>query len=644
MSQITWRNVDAPSFSGVGDSIRTFSNMLGNATAGLSNALGDFRNSARQQAGDAIMAEAMRYQDPNEYRNALASGALFAGYDPSLISSRTMENLDNRAGNLLDQASKQQNLDFTRYSNDRTMKVNAATDAAAPALQELALAYQSGDPRKVQAAQAQYGDVLKTLPAGVVMDYMNNLQGQGTAGIGQRRSLFNLGVDMRNDADTQAAMQLLNNIRRGAYSADDARMLAEGTFDQMSPGAVSRALSQLDRAYPGAYTPGTGSASLSPPGTQGTRNGSAYDTTYKFTPTDVPITQMNLGEVVQHQDTMKKTLGASPVGAYQINQDTLKDFAPKVFGEDWQNIPMSPENQDKLGEAIFNARKNGNLKSTWAALPDDTPGAYKNLSWDEMKDYIAQAETGNSINPLQEQAFTSVAGNTVGTRNMQNIGNTLLPEYQAATVDPSTTGQVAKRIIDSNELKGINQGALVRQINEVAKQNAISPAMAGAIIQRSITGKPEGWFSGIRNAFDTDVIDLGGDYQLDKAAVEANAKLATTGTAIEQNARNQLTAQIQSNIYAAQNTLDTALADLREVQRRIQTGQENLRSVLPRYQERVNTAKRLLDGARSAVAADPQNLDIKSLQNIKQEESEANRRSLGRDAGRRLGIPDIFPR
>lgn len=163
MSQITWRNVDAPSFSGVGDSIRTFSNMLGNATAGLSNALGDFRNSARQQAGDTIMAEAMRYQDPNEYRNALASGALFAGYDPSLISSRTMENLDNRAGNLLDQASKQQNLDFTRYSNDRTMKVNAATDAAAPALQELALAYQSGDPRKVQAAQAQYGDVLKTL-------------------------------------------------------------------------------------------------------------------------------------------------------------------------------------------------------------------------------------------------------------------------------------------------------------------------------------------------------------------------------------------------------------------------------------------------------------------------------------------------
>ncbi|QXV71898.1 virion structural protein [Escherichia phage U1G] len=79
MAQITWRNVYAPNFSGVGDSIRTFGNMIGNATSGLSDALGNFQNAAKQEAGNAVMMNAMQYQDPTEYRNALASGALFQG-------------------------------------------------------------------------------------------------------------------------------------------------------------------------------------------------------------------------------------------------------------------------------------------------------------------------------------------------------------------------------------------------------------------------------------------------------------------------------------------------------------------------------------------------------------------------------------
>ena len=421
MAQITWRNVDAPNFSGVGDSIRTFSGLLGNATAGLGDALGNFQNAARQEVGNQVMQNALQYQDPTEYRNALASGALFRGVDPSLISNRTLENLDNRTGNLLNQATQQQALDYNTYRTGRMQDLDARGDAASPALRQLALAYQSGDPNTIAKAQQQYGSALDSLPADQVQEIMGRLQSQGSNAIGQRRDLFNLGTNMRDDADSQAAIGVLSQIVRGAENPNDARILAEAYSKQLSPTAQARLQGLLAQQYPGTY----GNNVTSAPGTAGTRSGSPFDVTYQFQGTSKPITQMSIGEVTNHQANMISSQGASPVGAYQINKATLEDFAPKVLGENWRNMPLSPENQDKIGEAIFNARKNGNLKDTWAALPDSTVGAYKNRTWDEMKGLIAQAEVGANPLAVQQavqgnQAVSNLATGMIGTRLMEN--------------------------------------------------------------------------------------------------------------------------------------------------------------------------------------------------------------------------------
>lgn len=615
MAQITWRNVDAPNFSGVGDSIRSFSGLLGNATAGLSDALGNFQTAARQEVGNQVMQNALQYQDPTEYRNALASGALFQGVDPSLISNRTLENLDNRTGNLLNQATQQQALDYNTYRTGRMQDLDARGDAASPALRQLALAYQSGDPNTISRAQQQYGGALDSLPADQVQEIMGRLQNQGSNAIGQRRDLFNLGTNMRDDADSQAAIGALSQIVRGAENPNDARILAEAYSRSLSPTAQARLQGLLAQQYPGTY----GNNVTSAPGTAGTRSGSPFDVTYQFQGTSKPITQMSIGEVTNHQANMISTQGASPVGAYQINKATLEDFAPKVLGENWRNMPLSPENQDKIGEAIFNARKNGNLKDTWAALPDAGTGAYKNKTWNEVKGLIAQAEVGANPLAVQQavqgnQAVSNLATGMIGTRLMENnaVGN--VPDYLRTLGDTATPGEVVNRLLE-NDFKGADRNWVLARVNEIAQRAGVSPAMAATVMQRAQTNVPENMiWRGLQglNPFITN--EAGNGTRLNDAAVDQMVGALQRGEPLEQSVRNLSTAQAAQNVQLAQQAYDAALAQLQNTQNKISTGQTALTALLPSRQAAVERAQMMLQAAQQQVTADPQNLAPRTFQ------------------------------
>lgn len=614
---ITWRNVDAPTFSGVGESIRTMGNMFDRGTSGLSDALGNFQNAARQDAGNQVMQRALQFQDPTEYRNALASGQLFEGVDPSMVSTRTMENLDNRAGTLLTQAAQQGTNDYNDYRFGRMKGTDAAMDAASPAMRQLSLAYQSGDPKQIQAAQSQFGDVLSTLPADEAMKFMGNLQGQAGAGLGQQASRFNLGTAMRDDADTQTATGVMAQITRGAENPDDARILAEAYSSQLSPTAQARLQGMLATKYPGVY--GNGAVASSAPGTAGTRAGSPYDTTFGFTPTSTPITQMSMGDVVKHQDGMKSNLGASPVGAFQINQATLKDFGPKVFGADWANQPMTAKNQDKLGKAIFDARKNGNLKDTWAALPNSEAGAYAGRTWEEMKPIIAQAEVG--ANPLAmrqaaqgNQAVSQLGAGMIGTRLMQNNATGITPDFLGSLNDTSTVGEVTNRLLEG-DFKGADKNWVVARINDISQRAGVSPAMAANVIQRAMTNVPEGYIGrgfDALNPFITN--EAGNGLRLNDRAVDQMVGGLQRGEPLEGSIRNLTTAQAAQNIQAAQTGYDNAMAALTNTTNKIATGQTGLKALLPARQEAVQRAAAMLQAAQGQVQADPVNLAPKNFQ------------------------------
>ena len=611
MAQITWRNVDAPNFSGVGDSIRTFGSMIGNATSGLSDALGNFQNAAKQEAGNAVMMNAMQYQDPTEYRNALASGALFRGVDPSLVNQRTLQNLDERAGTLLTQQGQQGTNDYIAYRFGRLKDINSALDNASPAIRLLSEAYQSGDQNRINTALGQTREALSTLPADQQLELLGSLQGQGSAAINQASNRFDLGVAQRNDADSQAAMGVMAQITRGAENPNDARLLAEAYSKNLSPVAQARLQGLLANAYPGVYGNGVGATSA--PGTAGTRQGSPYDVTYQFAGTSTPITQMSIGDVIKHQDGMKSNQGASPVGAFQINQATLKDFAPKVLGSDWQSQPLSAENQDKIGKAIFESRKNGNLKDTWAALPNSTPGAYKDMTWEEIKPVIAQAEVG--ADPLAmvqnnqgNQAVSTLAQGMIGTRSMQDNTGSLNTDFLGTVTDNTPVGEIANRLLEG-DFKGADRNWVLNRLNDISQRGNMSPAMAAAVMQRAQTGVPEGYISRAIDAVNPFITnEAGNGMRLNDRQVEQLIEGVKRGEPLEGSVRNLGRAQAMQNIQAAQTAYDAAVAALANTQNKINTGQSGLTALLPARQEAVNKAAAMLQAAQAQVQADPANL------------------------------------
>lgn len=611
MAQITWRNVDAPNFSGVGDSIRTFGNMIGNATSGLSDALGNFQNAAKQESGNAVMMNAMQYQDPTEYRNALASGALFHGVDPSLVNQRTLQNLDERAGTLLTQQGQQGTNDYNAYRFGRLQDTNAALDSASPAIRLLSEAYQSGDQNRINAALGQTREALSALPADQQLDMLSRLQGQGGQAINQAQNRFDLGVAQRNDADSQAAMSVMSQITRGAENPNDARLLAEAYSKNLSPVAQARLQGMLASAYPGVYGNNVGATSA--PGTAGTRQGSPYDVTYQFAGTSTPITQMSIGDVIKHQDVMKTNQGASPVGAFQINQATLKDFAPKVLGSDWQNQPLSPENQEKIGKAIFEARKNGNLKDTWAALPNPTPGAYKDMTWEQIKPVIAQAEVGADPfaliqNNQGNQAVSTLAQGMIGTRSMQDNTGSLNTDFLGTVTDNTPVGEIANRLLDG-DFKGADRNWVLNRLTDISQRGNMSPAMAAAVMQRAQTGVPEGYISRAIDAVNPFITnEAGNGMRLNDRLVDQLIEGVQRGEPLEGSVRNLGRAQAMQNIQAAQTAYDAAVAALTNTQNKINTGQTGLTALLPARQEAVTKAAAMLQAAQAQVQADPANL------------------------------------
>jgi hypothetical protein len=160
------------------------------------------------------------------------------------------------------------------------------------------------------------------------------------------------------------------------------------------------------------YPAGAGGAGgYTPPrvgGTRGAAGGNTADVVYGFGEFGLPpkpISQSTIGEV---QDFQRNTLipktrgqigkgpriGTGAVGTYQFTYGTLQEIAPKVLGPNWRNTTFTPDVQEQLAKALYNDRKSGNLKDTWAGLPSNRPGQYTNVPWEQVRDQIIQVESG----------------------------------------------------------------------------------------------------------------------------------------------------------------------------------------------------------------------------------------------------------
>ena len=219
MAPLTWRNVDAPSFAGVADTLRSSNSMLNSGMDAISRALGSFQQRRSDEASNSLIADALRLQDPNAYRQALESGTLLSGRNMADISPESLNFLAKQRNNLLSNIQGEENIKSTRL-NQRSLETSIAGRdfanqraridagrqdsqyAAAPeAARLMASIYddaQSGDPNRLaRARQLTRENTDLLVRSGMSPRDINNFQSGNT-------SAFDTGMILnRNTAENQ---------------------------------------------------------------------------------------------------------------------------------------------------------------------------------------------------------------------------------------------------------------------------------------------------------------------------------------------------------------------------------------------------------------------------------------------------------
>lgn len=242
-------------------------------------------------------------------------------------------------------------------------------------------------------------------------------------------------------------------------------------------------------------------------------------------PPSKPVSQMSIGEAMNYGDTVLKPgskaagvgklpsgklVGSSAIGAYQIVGDTMRSVAPAVFGKDWQNVPMNAENQDKLGQYIFEHNKTTDgLQKQWASLTPETAAQAVKLSWDQAKHIIAKGESGalqaNAPAPgtmptaAQLQARQTTAQASVAVQQGNDKDLQVAKRFLAVAGDSGLSGKevAAKMTAPGQVFAGEDPGNLELVINRTSNHFGVSQAVAGQMLLSASNG-PKGSF---RKAF-----------------------------------------------------------------------------------------------------------------------------------------------
>lgn len=212
-----------------------------------------------------------------------------------------------------------------------------------------------------------------------------------------------------------------------------------------------------------------------------------------------PLSQMTVDEVLVYQKqlfdvTKKKSKdgkGHTPTGAYQLIAATVAEA--KKNGLVKGSTLFNAETQDKIAADLFEKRKAGNLKETWAALPNSEKGYYKDFTFDQMKKEISERELGKT--PATPVA--NAVGNTLTALGdvRETFVNALAEQNKNLTPrDPNLTQQLA---VDQ-KANEIRQQAVALENSmrgdakkEQDRKDAIERMTPGAKLAKANQGKLE---------------------------------------------------------------------------------------------------------------------------------------------------------
>lgn len=497
MAQLTWRPVDAPDFSNSMNGIRSFSSLLDQAFEGAQKGLDKYEQIQDDRVNQGAMAELAAIQDP-----ALAAAAvqdLLKRPDAKRYSAAVFDLAMRRPGQVVDQATGK--IQFDRTNNDwtRDLAFQNKLDASGPLVQQLRAAQRNNDVKAIAALEGQLSKNFEGAPIDRVLKFYDSQANSEQSYLGMantRQSMFQGKVNFENaqedrtfdqTAKSYAGSLLANYQDRDSAFAAAKSMLDGGKID-------GRMFQQIAHNLGIANFPDISQYAdpLAGIGSGGGAGDSSRIMNYQARAagfTAVPDSVKTLGQASEFALGVNRAgVASSAMGTYQIVGDTLRRYAPKVFGQNWQNVDFNVVNQDKIARAIFDDNKHSAaaLRKQWISLDENEARALVGKSWDQARDVISRNETSSVASMLIGQAAAAGQNVATGAASMEtNAGNNLPNKFFELAGSTETARQTAVRLAKENP--GVNaawlEGQIIKLQGEMAKAGGkrtnINSAMVG---------------------------------------------------------------------------------------------------------------------------------------------------------------------
>lgn len=543
MAVLTWQNVNAPDLSGASQVIGQNGQNIGGAFNDLAAGLGAFNQARQDRADVAAIQAASQITDSAAYTRALKDGSILrnAGIDPNMISGRAAELLAARQGTLLNNDFNQAQIDNQRADNDMALK-------------------------RFEAEQAQ-------------------------AKTDNERSDYRFGREQAGDtradqlrADEDAARQLMFAVNQAGTDQAGARQMVMG----------ANVSDRVKQSVLGSLGLGGGVIKLSQPGAAGSRRTGASSyfgaNSDDFIHPELDLATQNFGYAYDFGQKLKQTtagkigkgnLGTSATGAYQVTGSTMQRLAKEEFGDNWREVPFTFENQSKLAERLFNESKGGNLKAVWEGLPDATPGAYKDMTFEEFQREVLPRESGLTLDEARAQSVQNRIGQVKADSQLvndrmsqaanQRLGNIDLDQYMKDlnNKNPDLTAAASRALKENPALQGtdLNQVATWLKVimDKAAKtktpegKRTDMSAMAATHVLYAALRPDEGW---------TDVTwgwDAASNYKFDEELVDKTLREINSGDVAGRAAVARDTESDRDILMANLKALEAAEKDLESI-------------------------------------------------------------------------------
>lgn len=240
MARITWQNVAAPDFRGIGQNYEVMSRLLGNAAQAGEGMLNVFRN-AHQQAADRNILQ-RQAGVPNA---AAFDGSAIIGQDGGYASLDTLRGVQNQRGDLLRQDILNQALQEAAYGHSRAVDRDSRLDAARG---DIARNYGFG----ARGSDARVNNLyelpsLSNLDPGDLIEVMRNAQGLHSGRQATDRTTRLAEWDIADRQDITDAMRAAGEVNAASSSQRARAEAIERQRHRLTP----RAFALLEEAVQG---------------------------------------------------------------------------------------------------------------------------------------------------------------------------------------------------------------------------------------------------------------------------------------------------------------------------------------------------------------------------------------------------------